>query len=128
MTDDGETKSMDSLQVAASQLPSSNEVSNAILKLDNSEPEKYLVTWAGEDMDYNCAYNITEIAFAKGGSPRLKLKREPDGGEYIIDSNPTGNPKVWRTSSYSKEERLRELVIYDTEFKWRHWIKQRLGI
>lgn len=107
--------------------PTSNEVSTAINKLDRDNPEKYLIKWSGSDhMKYDSAYYVTEIGFGAGGAPNIKLEGKR-GGEYTIDSNPSGRPKVIRQSD-GYEERLSLLKIYSLEFEWEHWIKQRLGL
>jgi len=77
-------------------------------------------------MKYDSAYYVTELGFGAGGAPNIKLKGKR-GGEYIIDSNPSGRPKVIRQSD-GYEERLSLLKIYSLEFEWEHWIKQRLGL
>ena len=46
----------------------------------------------------------------------------PRGGEYLIDSNPTGRPKViqLRLDGYESEDRLAEIKIFSEDFNWRH--------
>jgi hypothetical protein len=120
---------MNELEVFSSPSPSSNGVSDAIQRLDRSEPERYLVEWSGETMDYASAYEVRQIGFGRGGRPVLEIEGRR-GGEYVIDSNPSGTPRVeYRPPNGSpREERLRMLKIYDTKFEWKHWILQRLGI
>jgi hypothetical protein len=60
---------MDDFEVFGSPTPTSNGVSDAISKLDQTEPERYLVEWAGETMDYEAAYEVTKIGFGRGGRP-----------------------------------------------------------
>lgn len=120
---------MDELEVYGSPSPTSNGVSNAIESLDRTEPERYLVEWAGETMDYEAAYKVTKIGFGRGGRPILEIEGRR-GGEYVIDSNPTGKPRVeyHPPNGNPQVERLTMIQIYDTKFEWKNWVKRRLGL
>lgn len=120
---------IDDFEVYESPSPTSNEVADAIRKLDQSEPERYLIEWAGETMDYDVAYEVTKIGFGRGGRPVLEIEGRR-GGEYVIDSNPAGKPRVkyQPPNGSSREERLRLIAVYDTKFEWKNWIKRRLGL
>jgi hypothetical protein len=120
---------MDDFEVFGSPTPTSNGVSDAISKLDPTEPERYLVEWAGETMDYEAAYEVTKIGFGRGGRPILEIEGRR-GGEYVIDSNPAGKPRVeyHPPNGSPREERLTMINIYDTKFEWKNWIKRRLGL
>ncbi len=120
---------MDELEVFGSPTPTSNGVSDAISRLDQTEPERYLVEWAGETMDYEAAYEVTKIGFGRGGRPILEIEGRR-GGEYVIDSNPAGKPRVQYhpPNGNQREERLMMIKIYDTKFEWKNWIKRRLGL
>lgn len=110
--------------------PTSNEVADAIRAMDQTEPERYLVSWAGETMAYDStSYEVAKIGFEAGNRPVLEITGGR-GGHYVIDSNPVGRPLVryLPPNGSPREERLQELTVYDTEFKWRHWVLQRLGI
>jgi len=84
---------MDDFELYGSPAPTSNGASNAIERFDQSEPERYLVKWVGETMDYEAAYEVTKIGFGRGGHPILEIEGRR-GGEYLIDSNPAGRPRV----------------------------------
>lgn len=120
---------IDDFELYGSPAPTSNGVSNAIEKLDQSEPERYLVEWAGETMDYEAAYEVTTIGFGRGGRPILEIEGRR-GGEYLIDSNPAGKPRVeyHPPNGSPQEERLTMIQIYDTKFEWKNWVKQRLSL
>jgi hypothetical protein len=120
---------MDDLEVYGSPSPTSNGVSDAVSSLDQTEPERYLVEWSGETMDYEAAYEVTKIGFGRGGRPLLEIEGRR-GGEYIIDSNPAGKPRVeyHPPNGSAKRERLTMIQIYDTKFEWKNWVKQRLGL
>jgi len=109
--------------------PSSHEVADAIRSLNQQEPERYLVRWKGETMEYDStSYEVTKIGFEAGGRPTLEI-RGGRGGNYVIDSNPMDRPLVRYVppQGSSREERLCEITIYDTRFKWRNQILDRLG-
>ena len=120
---------MDDFAVYGSPSPTSNGVSSAIEKLDRSQPERYLIEWTGETMEYDAAYEVTKIGFGRGGRPILEIEGRR-GGEYIIDSNPAGKPRVeyHPPNGAPREERLTMITIYDTKFEWKNWIIQRLGL
>lgn len=127
MSADSNPDDVSEFELASVSSPTSNEVSTEINKLDRTNPDKYLVKWSGSNhMQYQSAYYVNEIGFGPGGAPNIKVKSNR-GGEYTIDSNPGGRPKVIRQSD-GYEERLSELKIYSLEFEWEHWIKQRLGL
>jgi hypothetical protein len=46
----------------------------------------------------------------------------PGGGEYLIDSNPPGQPKVkkQRSDGYESKDRLAEIKVFSEDFNWRH--------
>lgn len=127
MSADSNPDDVDEFELYGFSLPSSNEVSTAINKLNRANPDKYLVKWSGSThMKYQSAYYVNEIGFGSGGAPNIKVESKR-GGKYTIDSNPNGRPRVIRQSDgYS--ERLSELKVYSLEFEWEHWIKQRLGL
>lgn len=124
-----ESVKMDDFELYGSPTPTSNGVSNAIEKLNRSEPERYLVEWAGETMDYEAAYEVTKIGFGRGGRPILEIEGR-QGGEYLIDSNPAGKPRVeyHPPNGSPQKERLTMIQIYDSKFEWKNWAKQRLGL
>jgi len=127
MSSESEPDGVDEFELSALTSPSSNEVSDAINKLDRTKPEKYLVEWSGSNhLTFDSAYYVQEIGFGPGGAPNLKIKGKR-GGEYTIDSSASGRPSVIRQSD-GYEERLSRLKIYSLEFEWEHWIKQRLGL
>jgi len=102
-----ESVEMDDFKMYGSPTPTSNRVSDAISKLDKTEPERYLIEWAGETISYEAAYGVTKIGFGRGGRPILEIEGRR-GGEYVINSNPAGRPCVeYHLSNRSpQEERL----------------------
>lgn len=124
------TVTIDDFAVYGAKTPSSNEVANAISGLDETEPERYIVRWSGETMDYGSTYyRIERIGYGRGGRPMLEIEGGR-GGRYEIDSNPMGKPKIryLPPNDSPQEERLTSLTVYDTQFKWTNWIKRRLGL
>jgi len=107
-----------------SQLPTSNEVADQFNQLTQA-PEEYSVEWASaENWNFDAKYDVTEIRRGEGGKPML-LVEGPRGGEYLIDSNPTGQPRV-KYPNDGREDRLAEIEIYGREFSWRHRIMKRV--
>lgn len=102
--------------------PTTNEVATEIRKLDWDEPEKYLVEWeSGNRWKFESTYAVSEIRFGEGGRPKIKIEG-PNGGEYEIDSNPAGKPKVrhLRSDGYVSTDRLAEITVYREEMSWRN--------
>jgi len=102
--------------------PTTNEVAEKIKQLDWDEPEKYRVEWASsERWDYDAAYAVKEFRFGEGARAMVLLIG-PGGGEYLIDSNPSGQPKVkkQRSDGYESKDRLAEIKIFNESFDWRH--------
>lgn len=102
--------------------PSTNQVEQAINQLDWDEPEKYRIEWASsERWDYSSAYGIKEFRFGEGARAMMLLIG-PQGGEYLIDSNLSGQPRVVknRSDGYREEDRLAEIKIFSEQFNWRH--------
>ncbi|QLD90750.1 hypothetical protein HWV07_17545 [Natronomonas salina] len=102
--------------------PTTNGVEQAIKRMDWDEPEKYRVEWeSSEKWQFDSAYAVKEIRF--GGSARaMMLLIGPRGGEYLIDANPAGQPRVrkQRSDGYESEDRLAEIRIFSEDFNWRH--------
>jgi len=123
-----ESVEMDDFKMYGSPTPTSNRVLDAISKLDKTEPERYLIERAGETISYETAYGVTKIGFGRGGRPISETEGRR-GGEYVIDSNPSGKPRVeYHLPNRSpREERLMMMKAYDTKFEWKNWIKRRLG-
>ncbi len=102
--------------------PTSNGVESAIKKMNWEEPEMYRVEWSSsEKWDFDSAYAVQEFRFGEGAKAQMLLIG-PRGGEYLIDSNPTGRPKViqLRSDGYESEDRLAEIKIFSEDFNWRH--------
>lgn len=109
--------------------PSSNEVADAIRSLDQAEPEKYRVEWESENRHHpSTKYIVHKLSFGEGGKPLMEIVGGR-GGEYIIDSNPMGKPKLryCHPDGREEEERLVQLRIFDTKFNWRHWLKRKIS-
>ena len=107
---------------------SSNEVADAIRKLDSGEPEKYRVEWESESRNHESTrYIVKTISFGEGGKPMMEVVGGR-GGHYLIDSNPMGKPKLryLHPEGRDSEERLVQLRIFDTHFNWRNWVLQQL--
>jgi hypothetical protein len=113
---------------ATDEPPSSNEVADAIRRLDWDEPERYRVEWESESRHHPATrYILREISFGEGGKPMIKIVGGR-GGEYVIDSNPMGKPLLRYIDPEGREpeERLIQLRIFDTEFNWRNWITRKM--
>lgn len=102
-----------------------NGLADQISKL-TQPPEEYTVKWSSAaKWDFNAAYDVREFREGKGGKPMLLIEG-PQGGEYIIDSNPEGQPVV-RYPKAGQEDRLAEIEIYGQQITWRHRIMKRIG-
>lgn len=102
--------------------PTTNQVHEAIKRMDWDEPEKYRVEWASsEKWDFDSAYAVKEFRFG-GGASAMMLLIGPRGGEYLIDANPAGRPIVrqQRPDGYETEDRLAEIQIFSESFNWRN--------
>lgn len=104
--------------------PTTNGVHQAIKRMDWDEPEKYRVEWeSGEKWQFEAAYAVKEFRFGEGGRAMMLLIG-PGGGEYLIDSNPPGKPRVrkQRKDGYESKDRLKEITIFSESFDWRNRI------
>lgn len=107
-----------------SQLPTSNEIADQFNTL-TEPPEEYTVEWtSAEYWDYDAKYDVIEFRRGEGGKPMLLIEG-PGGGEYLIDSNPTGQPRVIYEKG-GRIDRLAEIEIYGRRFSWRHRIMKRV--
>jgi len=109
--------------------PTTNGVEKAIKRMDWDEPEKYRVEWSSsEKWNFESTYAVNEFRFGKGGKSEMLLIG-PGGGEYLIDSNPTGQPIVvqLRSDGYEVEDRLAEISIFSEAFNWRHRVLRAVG-
>ena len=109
--------------------PTTNGVEKAIKRMDWDEPEKYRVEWSSsEKWNFESTYAVNEFRFGKGGKSEMLLIG-PGGGEYLIDSNPTGRPIVvqLRSDGYEVEDRLAEISIFSEDFNWRHRVLRAVG-
>ncbi len=105
--------------------PTSNEIADQFNKM-HEPPEEYSVKWASaKRWNYDATYDVKEFRTGEGGKPMLLIEG-PGGGEYIIDSNPVGQPKV-RYPKDGREDRLAEIEIYGRQFSWRHRIMKTLA-
>lgn len=104
--------------------PTTNGVEQAIKRMDWEEPQKYRVEWSSKERwDFDSAYAVDEFRFGEGARAMMLLLG-PDGGEYLIDSNPPGKPvvKKQRTDGYESEDRLAEIQIFSESFNWKNRI------
>lgn len=105
--------------------PTSNELSRVITALDETSPELYHVRWESENRNPNTTYDVDQFRFGNG--PKIKIlgqiDRESTGrAEYLIDSNPPGQPEIvhLRPDGYKSRSRLVEIKVLSDDFKWRH--------
>lgn len=109
-------------EIFRSNNPTTNQVHEAIKKMDWDEPQKYRVEWASsEKWDFDASYAVKEFRFG-GGASSMMLLLGPKGGEWLIDANPAGQPKVrhQRSDGYESQDRLAEIRIFGEQFNWRN--------
>jgi hypothetical protein len=110
--------------------PTSNEVADAITKLDHTEPAQYRIEFKSETIHRPTAkYIVHRIGHGIGGKPMLEfVGKRKNGARFTIDSNPSGNPMIINhfEQSPDKEERLLELRILGTEANMLDLAKQWL--
>lgn len=104
--------------------PTSNGLAEQINKL-TQPPEEYTVEWSSATKwDFDAKYDVREFREGEGGKPMMLIEG-PKGGEYVIDSNPGGQPVV-RYPQGGRTDRLAEIEIYGQELSWRHRIMKRI--
>jgi hypothetical protein len=110
--------------------PTSNEVADAITKLDYTEPTQYRIEFESETIHRPTAkYIVHRIGHGIGGKPMLEfVVKRKNGARFTIDSNPTGDPMIINQFEQSpdKKERLLELRILGTEANMLDLAKQWL--
>ncbi|WP_306061337.1 hypothetical protein [Natronococcus wangiae] len=104
--------------------PTSHELAQVITALDETQPELYHVQWESEDRNHNTTYDVEEFRFGNGPKIKIRGQIERAGGraEYLIDSNPSGQPQVvhLRKDGYQDRSRLVEIRILSDDVHWRH--------
>jgi len=104
--------------------PTSHELSRVITALDETSPDLYHVRWESENRNPNTTYDVEEFRFGNG--PKIKIlgqiQNSTGRAEYLIDSNPAGQPQVihLRNDGYTSTSRLVEIKVLSDDFKWRH--------
>lgn len=113
-----------SVDVYTKQKPTSNELSRVITALDETSPELYHVRWESENRNPSTTYDVEEFRFGNG--PKIKILGQKENAtgraEYLIDSNPPGQPQLvhLRPDGYRSRSRLVEIKVISDDFKWRH--------
>ena len=104
--------------------PTSHELSRVITALDETSPKKYHVRWESEKRNPKTTYDVDEFRFGNG--PKMKILGQIENStgkaEYLIDSNPPGQPQVVhiRNDGYESRSRLVEIKVISDDFEWRH--------
>lgn len=104
--------------------PTSHGLSEVITALDETQPDMYHVRWESEERNPNTTYDVEEFRFGNGPKMKIRGQIERSGGpaEYLINSNPPGQPQVvhLRKDGYTTNSRLVEIKIMSDDVRWRH--------